>query len=65
MNTYEKLKEWPVEEVAWFVLTCITETENNMLNKLAEYGVEVSIVSLDPEIRHATLVRDLLKEIDK
>lgn len=64
MNTYEKLKEWPVEEVAWFMLTLIIDTEERMLNKLSEYGIDVSIVQIDPELRHAAMVRDLLMEGD-
>ena len=48
--------------MAWFIQTIIEDTEQNMLSKLAEYGLEVSVITLDPTIRHSQILRDL--EVD-
>jgi hypothetical protein len=61
---FDAIKEFDVNELAEFILTLIVDTENNMLNKLSEYGVEVTVVSLDPQIRHSQIVHDLLEEDD-
>lgn len=64
MTRYEKLQAMSVEDLAWYSLTLIIETEDQMLEKLAMYGLDIDIVRLDPQIRHAALVRDLMKEDD-
>lgn len=64
MKRYEKLQAMSVEDLARYSLTLIIETEDQMLEKLAMYGLDIDIVRLDPQIRHATLVRDLMKEDD-
>lgn len=62
MTRYDKLTNMSIDDVAWFILTIIEDTEQNMLGKLAEYGLEVSLISLDPDVRHAKIMRDL--EVD-
>lgn len=62
MTHYEMVKTLSIDDMAWFVQTIIEQTEQQMLDKLLEYGVEVSLVTLDPSIRHAKIVSDL--EVD-
>ena len=62
MTTYDLIKNMSVEDLAWYSLTLIIETEDAMLEKLSTYGIDVDIIRLDPQIRHATMVADLLKE---
>ena len=62
MTRAEKIQSFDLDNLAWFIQTIIEGTEQNMLNKLAEYGLEVSVVTLDPSIRHAQIIADLLKE---
>lgn len=64
MTRYEKILTFDVDNMAWFIQTLLEETEDNMLNKLAEYGLEVSVVTLDKDIRHAKIINDLLEEQD-
>lgn len=64
MNRYNQIKTFDIDNMAWFIQTLIEDTEHNMLNKLAEYGVEISLVSLEPNIRHAKIIADLLVEVD-
>ena len=62
MTRYETVRNLSIEDMAWFILTIIEDTENNMLNKLAEYGLDISLCSLDQRIRVAKIVKDL--EVD-
>ncbi len=64
MTRYEKIKNMSVEDLAWYSLTLIMDTEDQMLDKLATYGIDVDVIRLDPSVRHAVVVRDLLKEDD-
>lgn len=64
MRRYDKIKEFNVCDMADFIFTIIDVTEQEMLGKLAEYGLEVSLVSLDPSIRKAKIIDDLLVEDD-
>lgn len=64
MTRYDKIKTFDIDNMAWFLQTIIDDTENNMLNKLSEYGVDVSLATLDPQIRHAKMLADLLTEVD-
>lgn len=64
MNRYEQIKNFSIDDLAWFIQTLLQTTEDNMLQKLSEYGVEVSVVSLEPSVRHASILADLLKEVD-
>jgi hypothetical protein len=59
MTRYEMLQTLSIDDLAWFIQTIIEETEQNMLSKLAEYGLEVSLVTLDSSIRHAKILADL------
>ena len=63
MNRYEQIKNFDIDNMAWFIQTILEETENNMLHKLSEYGLEVSLVTLDTEVRHAGILADLFKEV--
>lgn len=64
MTRYEQIKNFDVDNMAWFIQTLLEETENNMLNRLSEYGLEVSMVTLDTSVRHASIIADLLKEVN-
>ena len=64
MRRLDKIRQFSANEMADFILTLIEDTENNMLDKLATYGLEVSVVSLDPQIRHAQILKDLLEDED-
>lgn len=64
MTRYDEIMKFNVDDLAWFILTLLEETEQNMLGKLAEYGVEVNLVTLDPNIRHCKIIDDLLKEVE-
>ena len=64
MRRLDKIRQFSANEMADFILTLIVDTENNMLDKLATYGLDVSIASLDPAIRHAQIVKDLLEDDD-
>ena len=64
MTRYNKIRNFDLDDMAWFIQTLLEDTEQNMLAKLAEYGVEVNIVTLEPAIRHAKIVADLLEEQD-
>lgn len=59
MTRYEILQTLSIDDLAWFIQTIIEETEQNMLHKMSEYGVEVSLVTLDRDIRHAKILADL------
>ena len=62
MNTYEAVMNYDVDELADFILGIILETEDNMLNKLSMYGLEISVVQLDENIPHTQIVKDLLED---
>lgn len=64
MTRYDSIKTFSLDDMAWFIQTLLEETEDNMLNKLAEYGIEVSLVTLDRDVRHAKIIADLLEERD-
>ena len=62
MTRYEKIKSLSIEDMAWFILTILEDAEQGMLSKLAEYGLEVSVVTLEPELRKAKIVASLMVE---
>ena len=62
MTRYDKIKTFDIDNMAWFIQTIIDTTEEEMLEKLATYGLEISHVTLAPEIRHAKIIADL--EVD-
>lgn len=64
MTRYDKIREFSPDNMAWFILTIIEDTEQNMLSKLAEYGLEVSLASLDSKLRHEKILLDLFVEDD-
>lgn len=64
MTRYDKIREFSPDDMAWFILTIIEDTEQNMLSKLAEYGLEVSLASLDSKLRHKKILLDLFVEDD-
>ena len=65
MNTYRKIKElWGPEDIARFITTIIQETEDRMLYKLAEYGIEASIARLAFELRVFENLHMLMEEVD-
>lgn len=64
MTHYDKIQKLSPDDVAWLILTVIENTEQNMLNKLAEYGLEISLAHFDPNVRHKNILLDLLKEYD-
>ena len=62
MTRYEKIKSLSVDDMAWFILTILEDAEQGMLNKLAEYGLEVSVVTLEPELRKNNIIASLMVE---
>ena len=64
MTRFDEIKEFDIDDLAWFIQTIIEDTEQGMITKLAEYGLDVSIVTLDPAIRHAKILGDLNVEVD-
>ena len=64
MTRYEKIREFSPDDMARFILTLIEDTEQNMLSKLSEYGFDISLMSLDPNIRHEKILLDLFVEED-
>lgn len=64
MNQYQKIKSYDVDTLACFIYGLIAQTEDDMLGKLSALGVEVSLCSLDEDLRIAQIKRDLLEEED-
>lgn len=64
MRRYDKIKTFDIDNMAWFIQTIINDTEDNMLNKLAEYGIDVSMVRLDENLQHLKILNDLEVEDD-
>lgn len=62
MTRYEKIKSFSVDDMAWFILTILEDAEQGMLSKLAEYGLEVNMVTLEPELRRANIIASLMVE---
>lgn len=62
MTRYEKIKSFSIDDMAWFILTILEDAEHGMLNKLAEYGLEVSVVTLEPEVRKNNIIASLIVE---
>ena len=62
MNKYNKIINMSPDAMAAFILTIIVDTENSMLEKLAIYGLDVDIVRLDPIVRQASILKDLLED---
>ena len=64
MNKYQKIKSYDVDTLAGFIYGLIVQTEDSVLGKLSALGVEVSLCSLDDDLRIAQIKRDLLEEED-
>lgn len=64
MNKYQKIKSYDVDTLACFIYGIIAQTEDSMLGKLSALGVDVSLCSLDMDLRIAQIKRDLLEEED-
>lgn len=64
MNRYQKIKSYDIDALAEFIYGLISQTEDNVLDKLSALGVEVSLCSLSEDIRIAQIKRDLLEEQD-
>lgn len=62
MTRYERIKSFSIDDMAWFILTILEDAEQGMLSKLAEYGLEVSMVTLEPELRKTKIVASLMME---
>lgn len=62
MNKYNKIINMSPDNMADFILSVIVDTENSMLEKLATYGIDVDIISLDPIVRKASILKDLLED---
>ena len=60
MTRYEKIKSLSIDDMAWFILTILEDTEQGMLSKLSEYGLEISMVTLNPEIRKIKIIESLM-----
>lgn len=62
MTRYERIKNFDMDNMAWFIQTIIEDTEQQMLDKLATYGLDITFVAPSPDIRHAKVLADL--EVD-
>lgn len=62
MNKYNKIVNMSPDDMADFILSVIVDTENSMLEKLATYGIDVDVISLDPIVRKASILKDLLED---
>ena len=62
MNKYNKIINMSPDAMAAFILTIIVDAENSMLEKLATYGIDVDVISLDPIARQASILKDLLED---
>lgn len=62
MNKYNKIINMSPDDMADFILSVIMTNEDYMINKLSTYGIDVDIVQLDPEIRKASILKDLLED---
>jgi hypothetical protein len=62
MTRYEKIKSLSIDDMAWFILAILEDAEQGMLSKLEEYGLEVSMVTLEPELRKTKIVASLMVE---
>ena len=62
MNKYNKIISMSPDDMADFILSVIMTNEDYMINKLSMYGIDVDIVQLDPEIRKASILKDLLED---
>lgn len=63
MTVFEKVTQSP-EVLASFITGIIKGTEEKMLAKLDEYGIQASIVSPSDEIRILDNLAMLLEEVD-
>lgn len=64
MTLYRKIKEvWDEKDIATFITMLIQETEDKMLCKLSEYGIEVSIARPAYGIAVANNLMMLLEEV--
>ena len=63
MTTFEKITQSP-DVLATFITGLIDETEERMLGKLDEYGIQCSIVRPAPEARLANNLAMLLEVCD-
>lgn len=62
MTVYEQILSMSPEDLAWYSLTLIETTEDEMLNRLATMGIDLDIVRVDPELRHAGILKTLLED---
>ena len=62
MNKYNKIINMSPDDMADFILSIIMTNEDYMINKLSTYGIDVDIVQLDPEMRKASILKDLLED---
>lgn len=63
MNLYNRIKtSWGPDDLAHFITTLVNETEDKMLYKLAEYGIEASIARPAYELQFADNLSMLLAE---
>lgn len=62
MNKYNKIINMSPDDMADFILSVIMTNEDYMINKLSTYGIDVDIVKLDPEMRKASILKDLLED---
>ena len=63
MTTFEKITQSP-EVLAAFITGLVNETEDQMLHKLDEYGIQCSIVRPALEVRLANNLAMLLEVCD-
>ncbi|MBQ8807601.1 MAG: hypothetical protein IJZ68_14405 [Bacteroidaceae bacterium] len=62
MTVYEQILSMSPEDLAWFCLTIIETTEDEMLSRLAGQRIDLDIVRVDPELRHAGILKTLLED---
>ena len=64
MTTFEKIKEFDIDDMAHFIIELINTAEERLLQQLHEQGINCSIVRPSPEFQYADNMAFLLMEVD-
>jgi hypothetical protein len=64
MTKLEQIKSFDDQQMAEFVYTLISETEERIIGQLAALGIEASLCSLDPSLQIESHRQLLLQEVD-
>ena len=64
MNRYDEIKSYDVDQLAAFIYSTIATTEEVIVGQLSALGIDVSLCSLNEDVRIAKIKNDLLEEPD-